>query len=90
MLPEVPAPHQEADSPTCVLCDTGEEDDVEHTLVRCPHFAEVRSRRGEGGKEVAQLVAEMLESEERWAQVSALVKEVPTEKESQERVRRAR
>jgi hypothetical protein len=81
-----------ADCPTCVLCDSGEEDDVKHTIERCRYFEETRERRlghRQGVFDVEKMVEEMLKGEEEWAVVSAYVDEVMNRKEKLERERAA-
>lgn len=60
-----------APSPFCVHCDGREEDNVDHTILRCPAFAEQRGPLV--AADVPQLAQRMLESEEQWNTISTIV-----------------
>ena len=79
-----------ASSATCVLCDSGEMDGVEHTLERCALFAEKRNRFFGGTVQVKSIVERMLRSEAEWTRMSAFIEETMSEKEKLERERQAR
>lgn len=77
-------------SPTCVLCDTGEEDDVSHTLERCPLFRAERAgieRKLERPFSIDTMAMNMLESDAVWEAISLYVRSVLRRKEELERER---
>lgn len=82
-----------AASATCVLCDTGEDDSVTHTLERCPRFEDDRSALEEDLQQplrVEDLVDRMLEGEEEWTAIASYIETVMREKEAEERARERR
>ena len=74
----------------CVLCQSGETDDVGHTIERCAALEEVR----EGGptelrgKRVAEIVGYMMESEEGWEKGAAKLEGIMRAKQEKEEERR--
>lgn len=78
-------------SDTCVLCATGETDDVEHTLLHCEALASVRYKseyQSLADKGIKELVAKMLSSEEEWTAVTGFFDNVMKQKETLEKSRR--
>jgi Reverse transcriptase (RNA-dependent DNA polymerase) len=78
-------------SPTCILCDTGEPDDAQHTLERCSFFQEQRKSLENGLRKpfaAEGIVATMLESIENWEAIKDYVENVMREKAEVFRVKR--
>ena len=81
-----------ASSWTCVLCDTGEKDDVVHTVERCPFFEEKRATLTQSiGRplKALEMVNIMLKSAELWSTLGDFVEYVMRVKERKERARQA-
>ena len=81
-----------ANSDTCVLCDSGESDDVEHTVLRCWALrgaGNVRPRILED-KSLPEIVSYMLTSAGAWKETSKWLNAVMAMKTEKENLRRAR
>lgn len=79
-------------SPTCILCESGESDDVKHTLESCSYFLAKRIIFLDALKAsfvTEDIVRLMLESEEKWQTIVAYVESLMHEKAEVFRVRRS-
>lgn len=75
-------------SDICVRCNSGEKDDVEHTILRCQRFCRQREElMGALGNldSVQVLINKMIDSEDAWHKGDAFIKEVMQAKELDER-----
>lgn len=80
-----------SDSDRCVLCDTGDADDVTHTVLRCPALCEARNTRvGSPGDTLPEIVKGMMADCEAWSEVSAWLNAIMLLKVQKEELRRRR
>lgn len=75
-------------SPTCVHCDAGEDDDVEHTLFHCSKFRDKRTEltsflNSDLNKDT--FIENLLKNSESWDKINAFIVQVITEKEKYDR-----
>ena len=81
-----------ANDSKCVYCETGEEDDVTHTVLLCPALEDARTEAAPTSRpsSVAELMNEMLESNEKWLKGIRLVEKVMKRKAEMEKERNER
>ena len=75
----------------CVLCTSGEPDDVEHTVLHCSALRTVRTGLPNTGcryKTIREIVESMLQSEEGWDKGKAFLERIMKRKEELEKERR--
>lgn len=58
-----------APSPTCVYCSSGNDDDVDHTILRCSAFIKERAEITDSNS-IAELVRKLLKSREDWDRIT--------------------
>lgn len=78
---------------TCVLCDSGEEDDVTHTVLRCEKLKEIRERAAalmEDQQTVEKIIQRMLGSDQEWQTIAEALENIMRKKDELEQERRER
>ena len=59
---------KKVDSPTCILCDSGKDDDAHHTVLECPALKQPREQLR--ANSIPELVQQMLSSGEQWDRIT--------------------
>ena len=66
----------------CILCDTGEDDDVDHTVLRCDSLKQPRGTLSTEAQTIPALIQKALKTEEDWLRFTRRISCIMKKKEA--------